>query len=466
MTDIQTELHQRLEFAQIMPADRTTLRALWPVISPRLPEILSRFYTHLFRYPHLKAMAGDRQSALENAQYRHWERIFAGAFDETYLAETQKIGSAHHRIGLEPRWYIGAYRFVLNELIGIILERNRFSANKAQTQISAVNKAILLDLDLAISTYQTILLEERKRQTEQTENAISGFQTAAFAILDKVRDAGGDLKSAADDMSGVVGGASENARIVLESSHETAESVSSVASATEELSKSINEVSSQISNAAHSISGTVRLMDASRADINNLLESARQIGEVVNLISDIASQTNLLALNATIEAARAGEAGRGFAVVASEVKTLATQTARATDDISRQINEIQAATRNAVNAIEKISDSMSEVEQITTVIAATAEEQGAATQEISRSIARASSGAQALSGNIVSVTQAIAHTAGTSDLVRESSDSLNAQAGQLAEEVRAFFVALRNGPLDRRNAEEGDYRGAERRQRA
>jgi len=442
-SNLQIDLNQRLEFAQITPADRAALRALWPLIAPQLPDILRRFYAHLFQYPHLKAMAGDRQAALEGAQFRHWERIFSGAFDEAYLCETQKIGRAHERIGLEPRWYIGAYRFVLNELTGLILVRSRFAPKKAQAQIEAVNKAILLDLDLAISTYQTVLLEERRRQAEQTETAIGTFQSAAFGILNKLRQSGSGLSDAAEDMASVVTGASDHARGIATASRDTADSVSSVAAAAEELSKSINEVSSQIANAAASISDTVRLMDASRSDINNLLDSARQVGEVVNLIQTIASQTNLLALNATIEAARAGEAGRGFAVVATEVKQLATQTSRATDNITRQINEIQGATRNAVSAIERISASMSEVEQIATAIAATAEQQGAATQEIARSVMRTSSGAQALSENVARVTQAIDHTAGTSTIVGSAAASLNSDAAQLSQQVQTFFDTLR-----------------------
>ncbi|MFT3995948.1 MAG: globin-coupled sensor protein [Asticcacaulis sp.] len=443
MSDFAFESGERLAFAQITAADRVILSALWPVVSEHLPDILTRFYSHLFSYPHLRAMAGDKQATLERAQYAHWERLFSGRFDADYFAQTEKIGRAHERIGLEPRWYIGAYRFALNELVAVIMKRRRFSPGKAVAEVQAVNKAVLLDLDLAISTYQTVLLEQRRKQADQTEAAIATFQTAAFSILDKVQNSGRGLKDAAENLAQVVTDASDNAGRVTHSSRETADSVSSVAAATEELSKSINEVTSQISGAARAISDTVRLMDASRTDINDLLESARQVGDVVNLINDIASQTNLLALNATIEAARAGEAGRGFAVVATEVKQLATQTSRATGDISRQISEIQTATRNAVTAIERISASMGEVEQITTTIAATAEEQGAATQEISRSISRTSAGAQTLSEGIVGVTEAISHTAGTSDMVGGAAASLNSSASELTEEVRAFFEVLR-----------------------
>ena len=466
MSDLPEELSSRLDFIQISQSDRETLKGLWPVISGHLPGLLHRFYQHMFRYPHLKAMAGDRQTQLEGAQFRHWQRIFSGTFDAAYYAETQQIGRAHERIGLEPRWYIGAYSFVLNELTVLIFERNRFSPGKAQTQIRAMNKAILLDLDLSISTYQAVLLEQRRLQGEQTENAIAAFQSAAFGILDNVRHSGEGLRAAAEDLTGTVGGVTHNAHEAADVSRETAESVASVAAATEELSKSIDEVTSQIAGAARSITGTVRMMDASRSDINSLLEAARQVGEVVNLINDIASQTNLLALNATIEAARAGEAGRGFAVVATEVKQLATQTSRATDDISRQISEIQNATRNAVSAIERISASMGEVEQITTTIAATAEQQGAATQEISRSISRASGGAQTLSLNIDHVSRAMTGTEGVVTTVRESSAALSDDAARLADEVRQFFLHLRNGPFDRRENDGKAFSGVDRRKRA
>ena len=176
-----------------------------------------------------------------------------------------------------------------------------------------------------------------------------------------------------------------------------------VASAAEELSASISEIARQVAQSSEIADQAVQ--DANRTDsiVKTLADGAQKIGDVVGLISTIAGQTNLLALNATIEAARAGDAGKGFAVVASEVKSLANQTAKATEDISQQVAQIQVATKEAVTAIEAISQTIGEVSRIATAIAAAVEEQGAATQEIARNVHEAASGTQQVGTNIAGV---------------------------------------------------------------
>ncbi|MBB3808992.1 globin-coupled sensor protein [Pseudochelatococcus contaminans] len=460
-------ISERLAFAKITEQTKADLRSVWPIIEGHLPGVLQRFYDHIFAYPHLKKMIGPLQDRLSAAQLKHWQRIFSGAFDKQYFDETLKIGTAHQRIGLEPRWYIGGYQIVLNELHGIILQNSRWNMKTAAARIEAITKGLMLDLDLALSTYQDILLDDKKNLGDQTESAIMSFQGIVFGVLDNVRENGDGLRNAADDLGSVVANVSQNSDMAASAARDTASSVSEIASATEELSKSIAEVSEQISSAASSVTTTVRLMAEARDDIGNLTEAAKQIGEIVTLIQTIAAQTNLLALNATIEAARAGEAGKGFAVVASEVKELASKTSRATEDIARQIGSIQTATESTVTVIENISDAMLQVDQITSAIAATAREQGAATEEISRSVTRVAGGAQSLSETIGNVSRAMGDTRETSDTLTEASNTLNQQMVVLGDEINKFFVVLRQGPLDRRddNASE-KYYGPERRNRA
>jgi methyl-accepting chemotaxis protein len=219
--------------------------------------------------------------------------------------------------------------------------------------------------------------------------------------------------------------------------------VQSVASASEQLSASINDISRQAAHAAGIASRAVSQAQATDGTVQGLALTANKIGEVVGLINDIASQTNLLALNATIEAARAGEAGRGFAVVASEVKSLASQTAKATDDISEQIADIQKVAGEAIDAIKAIGGIISEVNEVATAIAAAVEQQGAATQEITRSTQQAAQGTKNVSDNIVGVS-AGADAAGTAaQNVKTASELLGVQTQQLRGQVHAFLGKIR-----------------------
>jgi methyl-accepting chemotaxis protein len=209
------------------------------------------------------------------------------------------------------------------------------------------------------------------------------------------------------------------------------------------LASSIAEISRQVAQSAR-VAGKAQ-EDAGRTDsvVRELADGAQKIGEVVGLIASIASQTNLLALNATIEAARAGEAGKGFAVVASEVKSLANQTARATDDIANQITQIQAATKAAVDSIRDIGTTITEIGSIAAAIAAAVEQQGSATQEIARNVQEASAGTQDVCSTIVGVSHGASNTGTAANRVLASATDLSVQAVQLHEEVARYVAGVK-----------------------
>ena len=214
------------------------------------------------------------------------------------------------------------------------------------------------------------------------------------------------------------------------STHVT-QNVHTVSSATEELFASVGEITHQVDQSTQIIGQAVSQAEGANSSVRGLDEAAQRIGLIVQLISDIASQTNLLALNATIEAARAGEAGKGFAVVASEVKTLASQTAKATDDISEQINAIQQASKNSTSVIEQVTATIHQVSQISSTIAAAVEEQGAATKEIARSAAEAAQGTGGVS-------QHISEMAHMSEISDQSAKQLNETVSQLQGNCRSL----------------------------
>ena len=216
-----------------------------------------------------------------------------------------------------------------------------------------------------------------------------------------------------------------------------------VASAAEELTSSISEISRQVTHSAEISGRAVAAADGTNQTIRELAEGAQRIGEVVDLINDIANQTNLLALNATIEAARAGEAGKGFAVVASEVKNLAAQTAQATEDISAQIGSIQNTTQDAVGAIEGIGATITEMNEIATTIASAVEEQGAATNEISRNVQEAATGTENVSASIVTVRSGSERTGDASGNVLNASRELAERFQGLRGEVEAFLDKIK-----------------------
>jgi methyl-accepting chemotaxis protein len=219
--------------------------------------------------------------------------------------------------------------------------------------------------------------------------------------------------------------------------------VQSVASATEELGSSVNEISRQVQESSRIAIDAVKQAENTDGRIVQLSHAAGRIGEVVKLITAVAEQTNLLALNATIEAARAGEAGRGFAVVASEVKALAAQTAKATDEIGTQIAGMQSATQDAVVSIKEISQTIGRISEIATTIASAVEEQGAATQEISRNVQQAAQGTSQVAGNISDVNDGASETGSASAQVLASARSLSSDSNHLRLEVDKFLATVR-----------------------
>jgi methyl-accepting chemotaxis protein len=250
------------------------------------------------------------------------------------------------------------------------------------------------------------------------------------------------MASASEAMIGAAHHAAEGSNQAKIASSHAVTDVSSVAIASEQLLASIEEISRQVVQSTTVIKRAVSESVESTTGMERLAASARRVGDVVSLISRIAAQTNLLALNATIEAARAGEAGRGFAVVAQEVKTLATQTARATQEISGQISDMQAATESSVTAIDTIQIKIGEIEQISAIIASAVQEQGASTQEITRNVRSAASGTTAMSSFVEGVAKAIAETSESGESVVELAHALDALAADMAHEVRIFADEL------------------------
>ena len=269
------------------------------------------------------------------------------------------------------------------------------------------------------------------------------FQAAVGNIVETVSSASTELEAAAGTLTKTAEVTQELSRTVAAASEQASANVQSVASATEEMTSSVNEISRQVQESARIAGDAVRQAQQTDQRINALSQAAGRIGDVVKLITAIAEQTNLLALNATIEAARAGEAGRGFAVVASEGKQLASQTAKATDEISSQIAGMQTATGESVAAIKEIGDTIGRIAQIASTIAAAVEEQGAATQEIARNVGEAAKGTAQVASNITDVNRGAGETGSASSQVLSSARSLSSESNHLKLEVDKFLSTVR-----------------------
>ena len=277
----------------------------------------------------------------------------------------------------------------------------------------------------------------------RTEEIAINFENRIKKVVDDVNRMCGQLRQSAETMTENAQNTNDRSNLVAGASENASRNVQSVAGATEELTASVNEIRRQVIHSTEIAGEAVDQATTTNQTMQSLANAARKIGEIVTLISDIANQTNLLALNATIEAARAGEAGKGFAVVAAEVKNLATQTGKATEEISNQINQIQYVTSDAVGAIEKIGNTIQRINDISNSISAAVEEQGAATQEIARNVTEASIGTSHVSENINDVQQSAQRTGEVAEEVLKATTELGEQASSLDMEVNQFLKTIR-----------------------
>ena len=303
---------------------------------------------------------------------------------------------------------------------------------------------------------QAIARAERDAATQEAQNKAASavrraelirfadeFETAVGAIVANVSSSAVQLEAAAGTLTRTAETTQSLSSQVAGASEEASTNMQSVASATEELSASVNEIGRRVEESSQIAEAAVRQAEQTDGRIGKLSRAAQEIGDVVKLITAIAEQTNLLALNATIEAARAGDAGRGFAVVASEVKSLASQTAKATDEISNHISGMQGATQESVAAIKEIGGTIGRISDIASTIASAVEQQSSATQEIARSVQNVAQGTQEAAANVMHVNRGATETGSASEEVLNSARTLSSESTRLREELDRFMANIR-----------------------
>ena len=435
MTVTKREQDRRIGFLGIDESARDVLRAFRPTVMENCDAILTRFYAGLTGWDELASLIGGsaRVDHLKAAQSEHWDRLFAADFDEAYVERATRIGQAHQRIGLEPRWYIGSYSILLGALHELAVKTYGRKRDHLSKLIAAIDKAVLMDMELATSVYISAADNQLKGELSKLADQLEAeVRTSVTDVMDRsgqVRDATTNMNAAAQRMS-------QSTTTVASASEQATVSVETIATASEELVTTVKEVAGQMKNAQATTERAVNEAKKTGEVIETLSTTADEIGEIVKLISDIAAQTNLLALNATIEAARAGEAGKGFAVVASEVKSLATQTAKATEEIRQQIQGIQEVSSESVDAITKIRERIGEVREVAGAISAAVDEQSAVTQEIARNTQEAATATQDVSASILRVSD-------SSKTSESTAGELHGHAVEMAERMTSLQVKLR-----------------------
>jgi methyl-accepting chemotaxis protein len=357
---------------------------------------------------------------------------------------------------------------VVSFLIGRSISRPVVAMSKAMRELAAGHFDVALpgldrrdevgQMAHAVQDFKVQAIAKARRETAEREeknrelaadrrtelhNLADGFEAAVGNIIDNVSAASGELENSAVILTRSSAATQQLSTVVAAASEETSANVQSVASATEEMASSINEIGRQVADSNRIATEAVDQAGKTDGRIAELSRAAGRIGDVTKLITTIAEQTNLLALNATIEAARAGDAGRGFAVVAQEVKALASQTAKATSEISAQITAMQAATQDSVVAIKEIYGTIGRVSEIAAAIAAAIEQQGAATQEIARNVQQAALGSTQVATSIADVNRGAGDTGSASSQVLSSAQLLSNENKRLKAEVAKFLATVR-----------------------
>jgi methyl-accepting chemotaxis protein len=412
---------------------------VWKILGPSLDSILDEHFARVAEHARFYADMLDKQGvAYKNLALKYNERLFCNPFDEEWVRDTKDRVQAEREFGHDLRSRSGAAISILTGFNALLARSGAFK-RRALHLMDVATRVLMLDVATAVSLHYHAEFRQAKERGDLLSKAIEEFGSAIHDLRGAVATAVPALGDSSHELSTLAERASAETMKATDAADESMMLASEMAKSTSQLNASIAEIHRRAEASARASHVAATSAEQANATIRSLSEVVEKVGSVVDVISQIAAQTNLLALNATIEAARAGEAGRGFAVVASEVKTLATQTSKATQEIAQQIAVIKEATRNSVNEIAGTGRTVSEIAAIAEAVAAAVDEQSSAAGSIAESANRTAANAASVSASLKVVEQTVCSSQGAAATVLEFSKSLRDRTVEFEKALKVLF---------------------------
>ena len=414
------------------------------ILEPHLEATVDGHLDRTIKYvPAYAEMVKVNRVELKKAIVDYTVKLFKNPFDEAWVADAEARAAFEARIGYDMRSRPVINQRILADFLDILSKRRFASGAKVARLAKAALRILALDNANAVYCHSNIAANSAKQRTDDLNRGIQSFDATIHTVRDALSNVAKTLGETSHQLTGLAETARGQTTTATDAASAAASHVTTTAASTEELSASIADIYRQAKSSEGMARQAVAQAEKSNGTIQSLSHAVETIGSVVNLISNIAAQTNLLALNATIEAARAGEAGKGFAVVAGEVKSLATQTSKATEEIGRHIAMIQDTTRRSVEEIASAGGIVADIAKIAEAVAAAVDEQSAATTSIAQSASSAATKASTVADSLKMVEDTIRRTQGAAKFVLELSGDLNARQGELDAAVESLFATTR-----------------------